>query len=209
MQLTVDTTWWTRYRSQPQEPRSRAHRSRRRCPGLLKGEFPAIPRIERRPEARQATSRRSPTPPASTSRTIEQGGTSLYPSLAQRVNDPEVLRVVLSIGPTETMHFQTWQRQGGQRAAVDRPDQRAGVPRPQRPAVRRAEDFQTNLIMPEPTTFLNGSCRSARSSARPRPRERRWARPSSSPPMGLFIGQSPAFFAALTALARQADAARR
>src|SRR5262249_34276977 len=31
---------------------------------------------------------------------IEQGGTSLYPGLAQRVSDPEVLRVVLSIGPS-------------------------------------------------------------------------------------------------------------
>jgi hypothetical protein len=31
---------------------------------------------------------------------IEQGGTSLYPSLAQRVTDPDVLRILLSIGPT-------------------------------------------------------------------------------------------------------------
>src|ERR1700730_6608939 len=44
---------------------------------------------------------------------IEQGGTSLYPSLAQRVTSPEVLRIVLSIGPTETMHFQTWQDKAG------------------------------------------------------------------------------------------------
>ena len=32
---------------------------------------------------------------------VEQGGTSLYPQLAQRVTDPEVLRVLLSIGPTK------------------------------------------------------------------------------------------------------------
>ena len=44
---------------------------------------------------------------------IEQGGTSLYPSLAQTVSDPEVLRVDLSIGPTEAMHFQTWQDKAG------------------------------------------------------------------------------------------------
>jgi hypothetical protein len=38
---------------------------------------------------------------------IEQGGSSLYPSLAQRVTHPEVLRILLiSIGPTETAHFQ-------------------------------------------------------------------------------------------------------
>ena len=40
--------------------------------------------------------------------TIEQGGSSLYPSLAQRATDVEVLRILMSIGPTETMHFQTW-----------------------------------------------------------------------------------------------------
>jgi hypothetical protein len=39
---------------------------------------------------------------------IEQGGSSLYPSLAQRVTNVEVLRILLSIGPTETAHFQTW-----------------------------------------------------------------------------------------------------
>jgi hypothetical protein len=43
---------------------------------------------------------------------IEQGGTSLYPTLAQRVTHPQVLRIPLSIGPTETMHFQTWQDKG-------------------------------------------------------------------------------------------------
>jgi len=44
---------------------------------------------------------------------IEQGGTSLYPSLAQRVTHTEVLRILLSIGPTEAMHFQTWQDKAG------------------------------------------------------------------------------------------------
>src|SRR5437763_3297817 len=38
---------------------------------------------------------------------IEQGGTSLYPMLAQRVTSVEVLRIVLSIGGTEIAHFQT------------------------------------------------------------------------------------------------------
>lgn len=48
---------------------------------------------------------------------IEQGGTSLYPALAQRVRNKEVLRILLSIGPTETMHFQT----GTTRLATRRP----------------------------------------------------------------------------------------
>src|SRR5207253_1235582 len=53
--------------------------------------------------------------------TIEQGGTSLYPSLAQRVSDPQALRVVLSIGPTEAMHFQTWQDKAGNAPALTDP----------------------------------------------------------------------------------------
>lgn len=44
---------------------------------------------------------------------IEQGGTSLYPTLAQNVTSKEVLRVLLSIGPSETIHFQTWQDKAG------------------------------------------------------------------------------------------------
>jgi hypothetical protein len=38
---------------------------------------------------------------------------------AQRVSSKEVLRIVLSIGPTETMHFQTWHDKAG--AAVSPP----------------------------------------------------------------------------------------
>src|SRR5207253_11293906 len=40
---------------------------------------------------------------------IEQGGTSLYATLAQKVSNLEVLRILLSIGGSEIMHFQTWQ----------------------------------------------------------------------------------------------------
>ena len=57
--------------------------------------------------------------------TIEQGGSSLYASLAQRVTSPEVLRILLSIGPTETMHFQTWQDKAGNAPPLT--DPRTGV----------------------------------------------------------------------------------
>ena len=39
---------------------------------------------------------------------IEQGGSSLYTTLAQQVHDVEVLRVVLSIGGVEVDHFGLW-----------------------------------------------------------------------------------------------------
>jgi hypothetical protein len=44
---------------------------------------------------------------------IEIGGSSHYPTLAQRVTHPQVLRILLSVGPTETSHFQTWHDKAG------------------------------------------------------------------------------------------------
>jgi hypothetical protein len=111
MQLTVDTTWWTRYRSRASNP-DLGNSFPPAVPGLLRGRFPAIPRSNRdlRPKRHlQAIANTAGFHFA----TIEQAGTSLYPSLAQRVSDPEVLRVLLSIGPTETMHFQTWADKAG------------------------------------------------------------------------------------------------
>src|SRR6202040_3313819 len=91
---------------------------------------------------------------------IEQGGSSLYPTLALGVTDKEVLRVLLSIGPTETTHFQTWHDKAGN--AVSTPlapltDGALVFPNlnaPPFPVGFELEDFQTNLIMPEPCPFL-------------------------------------------------------
>jgi Ferritin-like domain len=106
MALTMDTSWYTRYRAHRKNPDLGASFPPA-IPGLLKGAFPAIPRSDadlKPAKHLQAIANTA----AFHFATIEQGGTSLYPSLAQRVKDPEVLQVVLSIGPTETMHFQTW-----------------------------------------------------------------------------------------------------
>src|SRR5207253_8449510 len=43
MQLTVDTTWWIKYRSRTKNP-DLGDTFRPAIPGLLKGKFPAIPR---------------------------------------------------------------------------------------------------------------------------------------------------------------------
>ena len=81
-------------------------------PGLAEGQFPAIPRTDA--DLTPATHLQAIANTAGFHFAyIEQGGTSLYPSLAQRVTNPEVLRILLSIGPTETMHFQTWQDKAG------------------------------------------------------------------------------------------------
>src|SRR5207253_1215021 len=85
--------------------------------------------------------------------TIEQGGATLYPGLAQRVRDPEVLRVLLSIGPTEAMHFQTWHDKAGNAPALTDPTNGLEFPDLNAPPFG-GEEFKTNLIMPEPTVFL-------------------------------------------------------
>src|SRR5207249_10285647 len=106
MQLTVDTSWWTRYRSRTKNP-DFGDTFAQAIPSLAVGKHPAIPRNND-----DLTPKDHIQAIANTAGfhfgTIEQGGTSLYPSLAQRVRNAEVLRIVLSIGPTEAMHFQTW-----------------------------------------------------------------------------------------------------
>ena len=152
MELTVDTSWWTRYRSCNKNP-DLGDTFPQAVPGLLKGKFPAIPRSDAdlMPEKHlQAIANTAGFHFA----TIEQGGTSLYPSLAQRVSDPEVLRVLLSIGPTETMHFQTWSDKAGNAPPLTDPTNGLVFPDLNKPPFG-GELFQTNLIMPEPTIFLS------------------------------------------------------
>src|SRR5262249_57144409 len=84
--------------------------------------------------------------------TIEQGGSSLYPSLAQRVTSVEVLRILISIGPTETMHFQTWQDKAGNAPSITDPTTGLSFPDLNKPPFG-GEDFSTTLLMPEPTGF--------------------------------------------------------
>jgi hypothetical protein len=118
------------------------------------------------------------------------------------------LRILLSIGPTETMHFQTWSDKAGNAPAITDPTNGLTFPN-LNDSPLGGEEFQTNLIMPEPTAFL----------------QRKFPRVSIIRPTvthgaaaaalngfiadGLFRGQPPAFFAFMKQLARGADAARR
>src|ERR1019366_10536965 len=58
---------------------------------------------------------------------IEQGGSSLYTVMAQKVTNAEVLRIALSIGGVEVDHFGLWHDKAGN--AVSQP--LAGVPDPE------------------------------------------------------------------------------
>ena len=145
--------------------------------------------------------------------TIEQGGNSLYPSMAQRASSVEVLRILISIGPTETMHFQTWSDKAGN--ATSRPlapltDPTNGLTFPDlNSSPFGGENFQTNLIMPEPCPFIDPSlpvCSIIR------PTETNGIAMgvvNFLAAMGLFNGQPQGFFDVLTGLASEADAATR
>jgi hypothetical protein len=212
MQLTLDTSWWTRYRSSTHNPDLDPNFTfPQAIPTLAVGEHTAIPRTDadtKDPNFLQAI--------ANTAGfhfpTIEQGGNSLYPSMAQRATSVEVLRILISIGPTETMHFQTWSDKAGNApplTAVD-PVTKVSVTFPDLNSPPfGGEDFQTNLIMPEPCPFLS---RKLPPCSIIRPTETKGIAigvVNFLTSMGLFIGQSGAFFRLLHDLAEDADEARR
>src|SRR5436189_3597302 len=111
--LTLDTSWWTRYRSRTENPDlNPGFVFPQAVPDLFTGQHTAIPRTDNDlsdPNLLQVIANTAGFHFA----TIEQGGNSLYPSMAQRATSVEVLRILISIGPTETMHFQTWQDKAG------------------------------------------------------------------------------------------------
>jgi hypothetical protein len=176
-QLTVDTSFWSRYRSitnpdfDPNAPFVQA------VPSLNVGQHTAIPRSN----DDTAGSVIDPNNPANSTFTdhlkaiaftagfhfafIEQGGTSLYPTLAQHVTNLEVLRVLLSIGPSETMHFQTWQDKAGNATPLTDFDKinnssvtfstLSAAQGETNPESLNGDTLQANLIMPEPTDFLD------------------------------------------------------
>jgi Ferritin-like domain len=151
MQLIVDTSWWTRYRSRDKNPDlDPSFVFPQAVPSLfVKGKpHPAIPPVDipDTDPVGKAHIQAIANTAAFHFGFIEQGGTSLYPTLALRVTDPVVLRILLSIGPTETMHFQTWHDKAGNAFSppnnVTFGDLTFNVS-------TVGEDLQTNLIMPE------------------------------------------------------------
>ena len=231
-QLTVDTSWWTRYRSDSKNP-DFGDTFDQAVPTLAVGQHTAIPRTNADliADASQASGVSTHTQAIANTAGfhfafIEQGGSSLYPSLAQRVTSPEVLRILLSIGPTETSHFQTWHDKAGN--AVQPPlgpltDTDTGFPGstgatvtfPNLNATANPDEFQTNLIMPEPTIFLKKKFGPVSII---RPTETRGAATAALNGLiadGLFIGhtsktgKSDGFLELLRDLAEDADEATR
>src|SRR6476661_5223652 len=205
MELTVDTSWYTRYRSSTKNP-DFGDTFPQAVPDLAKGVFPAIPRSDADLEPQKHIQAIANTAGFHFA-TIEQGGTGLYPAVAQRTSDGEALRVVLSIGPTEAMHFQTWSDKAGNAEPLTDPTNGLKFPDLNEPPFG-GEEFQTNLIMPEPTIFLRKSLPIV-SIVRPTQTDGiAMGVVEFLTAMGLFRGQSTGFFNALKQLAHEADAAK-
>jgi Ferritin-like domain len=205
-QLTIDTSWWTRYRDDSHNPDlDPNHVFPQVIPTLGVNQHTAIPRTDADttdPNFLQAIANTA----AFHFPTIEQGGNSLYPSLALRATHEEVLRILISIGPTETMHFQTWSDKAGNAPMLTAVDPVTGVSVAFPDLSGGGELFQNNLIMPEPCPFLDRNLPIV-SIIRPTKTEGvAMGALQFLTGMGLFIGQSPAFFAYMTQLAQAADA---
>ena len=217
-QLTIDTSYWGRYRADDKNPDLGDTSFAQPVPSLNIGKHTAIPRTDTDSNNANLINAIAFTAGFHFG-FIEQGGTSLYPQLAQRVEDPEVLRILLSIGPTETMHFQTWQDKAGN-ANTNPNGPPANPPFTVHDPVNNSdvtffdlhfnqpETLQANLIMPEPCPFLN---RSFPICSIIRPTETKNAAMGAVKALtgdGLFIGQTPEFFQLLMDLANDADQAR-
>jgi hypothetical protein len=216
--LTVDTSWYVRYRS-AKNPDLGAH-------------FPQAVNIHKQPaiplnDADTPPGLPAPVPPVGRQETrmqaiantagfhfayIEQGGSSLYSVMALKATSLEVLRIIVAIGGVETNHFSLWHDKGAN--AVAQPlagvtDPETGVTFPDLNA-KGGELNQTNLILPEPCEFLHKDLPDC-SIVRPTLDHGAGAVATikSFTADRLFEGQTPKFLRTIMDLARAADTAVR
>lgn len=147
---------------------------------------------------------------------IEQGGSSLYSALSQKVSSREVLKITLGIGGDEVAHFLEWVDFAGN--GVHAPvapftDEVSGLTFPDffmNPPLTPATLVQPSLIFPVPCEFIDASLPHV---AVIRPSDDRFAGARAAVQAltddGLFTGQSSKFFDTLQRLAEEADAAYR
>src|SRR5215472_8192543 len=214
MNLTVDTSWFLRYRLSGNPD--------------FGDTFPQIVNLQNLP-AIPAVDLPLPTDPtfgfqiqliANTAgfhfATIEQGGSSLYQSFLPKASSLEVLKIVGAIGGTEIMHFQTWQDKAGN--APELMDNHGNEVFPQLPiapdatpdGIDHSDPQDTNQIMPTPCKFISAQLPLC-SVIRPDSTAQGGAQAAVAglTASGLFSGQNQAFFNLLAELAAEADAARR
>ena len=208
-QLSIDTSWYTRYRSSANPDFGASFPQA--LPQLAAGPFATIPKTNAdfAPAAHvQALANSAAFHFAS----IEQGGSSLYATLSHKVTSPEVLRIVVSIGGDEVAHFLEWVDFAGnsvQPPVAPLTDPDTGLVFPDFNATGNPL-LQTNLIFPVPCEFISPAlphCAVIRPTAQTQIDAMGAAHALIS--SGLFIGQPPIFSQVLMELAAEADAAVR
>jgi hypothetical protein len=207
MNLNVDTSWYTRYRSTSNVDFGGSAPAQL----LTIKNQPAIPRNN---DDTKDTNRIQAIANTASFHFafIEVGGSSLYTTLLQQVSSAEVLRIVASIGGTEIDHFSLWHDKVSNVVAPgnDVTDPVTGLSFPDL-STNKDELKQTNLILAEPCTFISTSLPLVSI-----------IRPSSTKNNGavaafngfikdnLFFGQTDnRFFQRVMGLAQAADAAVR
>ena len=143
---------------------------------------------------------------------IEQGGSSLYAAMSQKVSSPEVLQITLGIGGDEIAHFLEWvdfAGNGVQAPVAPFTDKKLGLTFPNffSPLNPR---IQPSLIFPVPAEFISPDLPRC-ATIRPLTDKFAGARAAAEGfiASGLFVGQTTGFYKALFALADAADAAVR
>jgi hypothetical protein len=234
-QLTIDTSFWSRYRSVTNPDFDPTAKFVDAVPSLNVKQHTAIPRTNQ--DTKNSTISSNNAASISTHLQaiaftagfhfafIEQGGSSLYPTLALQATNLEVLRILVSIGPSETMHFQTWQDKAGNALPITDTD--TGFPGStgatvtfstlsqaqgeEVPESLAGDTLQANLIMPEPTHFLDADDLGPVAIIRPTSTKNSGAVAAVQGFVddGLFIGQSQDFLNVLFDLAHKADDAKR
>jgi hypothetical protein len=194
--LTVDTSWYTRYRTAANPDFGDTP------PQLVSIEGrPAIP-------TSNALGAADIEAIADTANfhfcAIEQGGASLYTSFYPKVSNLEVLRLVTGIGPVEAIHFGVFQTALEGLRPYTSPD--GGLVFPD----LRNNKMLSQSVMPAPATFIDSDL-PLNSVVRPGGTKAAGAVAAATGLVnsGLFLGQPPDFFQAVTTLAKAADAARR
>ena len=211
MNLTVDTSWYTRYRGTGNPDFGDVFPqivNLVNMPGIPNSDLPVggddIQVIANTAGFHFAT--------------IEQGGASLYDSLLPKASSVEVIKIVAAIGGTEVIHFEVWQDKAGNAPPVPATGPNEGSRFPDLPhspdqtpnGVDPADPIDTNQIMPRPCTFISKDLPPC-SVIRPTSTAQAGAVAAfrGFTAMGLFQGQSEAFFDFVFELAEEADQARR
>jgi hypothetical protein len=208
MNLTVDTSWYVRYRSSTNPDSGTTFPQ-----AITLKNVTAIPRTTAELNDPNANHLQAIANVAAFHfGYIEQGGSSLYAALSQKVSHPEVLRITLGIGGDEVAHFLEWvdfAGNGVQDPVAPFTDAESGLTFPDFFSPLNPQ-IQPSLIFPVPCEFINSSLPKV---AIIRPLTDTFggavATINSFIADGLFLGQSQQFLDTVMILAIEADAAQR